>query len=153
VTPPLPKQAGLALIEALMASAVLGIGLVGATQLSLKSLQTVRENRQFTVAQHWAQEAMDCMHAQPLNHATACPSPQTRVVQGVPYKLQIYSASAGTGSTTTLSVRVSWPRTGHRASNSTPVGSHSGASSSDENQIEWHSSVSALPSWVGVSLP
>ena len=33
------KQSGMALIEALIASAILGIGLLGATQLTLRSLQ------------------------------------------------------------------------------------------------------------------
>ncbi len=147
------KQAGLALIEALMASAVLGIGFAGVTQLTLKSLQTARENHQFTVAQNWTQEAMDCLQAQPLTHTTACPSPQTRVVHGVTYTRQIFSTSAGTGQTIDFSVRVTWPRTGPRDSGSVPDGSPSTSRSSGEHQIEWHSSVSALPSWVGVSLP
>ena len=56
-------QQGMALIEALIASAVLGIGLVGATQLALKTLHMASASRQHTVAQHLAQEAMDCLHA------------------------------------------------------------------------------------------
>jgi len=153
MTHPASQQAGLALIEALMASAVLGIGLVGATQLTMQSLQTARENRQITVAQHWAQEAMDCVQAQPLTHSTACPSPQTRVIQGVPYTRQIFSSSAAAGSTINLTGRVTWPRTRHRTSASTTPGQDWGSQASGENQIEWRTSVSALPAWVGVSLP
>ena len=50
--PHLPHaQRGMALIEALVASAILGIVLLGATQLTLKSLHLARENRQHIEAQ------------------------------------------------------------------------------------------------------
>lgn len=141
----LRKQHGLALIEALVASAVLGIGLVGATQLTLKTLYKANENRQNTVAQHLAQEAMDCLQATP--QAGQCPAQEDVVVQGVRYTRYTHSTLRGPGQAHDLQVRVTWSASG--GLNATvPT---SGASA--QNHIEWHSSISALPNWVGVSSP
>ncbi len=138
-------QQGMALIEALIASAVLGIGLVGATQLALKILYTASENRQHTVAQHLAQEAMDCLHAR----TALCPAQETIEVQGQRYERQTRRTPRDNGlvngQVDDLQVRVTWTASGTRtAAGSVPL---------DQNHIEWHSSVSSLPDWVGVSSP
>ncbi len=127
------RQQGMALIEALIASAVLGIGLVGATQLTLKTLNTASESRQHTVAQHLAQEAMDCLHAQTQAGTALCPAQESLQVQGVRYQRETRRTPRGDGTLHDLHVRVQWSAT--------------------DNRIEWHSSASALPGWVGVSLP
>ena len=135
------KQQGLALVEALIASAILGIGLVGATQLSLKTLNTASQNRQHTVAQQLAHEAMDCLRTAASwpdpSSAAPCPGEGTLQIHGVPYARQARSTLGGEGNLIDLRVRVSWPQPGQ----------------GDQELIDWHSSVSALPSWVGVSLP
>ena len=135
------KQQGMALIEALIASAVLGIGLVWATQWTLKTLHIASESRQHTVAQHLAQEAMDCLHA----NTTPCFAQETIEVQGQRYDRQTRRSPRGNGLMDDLQVRVAWTASGTRAS--------AGASPLEPNHIEWHSSVSALPGWVGVSSP
>jgi hypothetical protein len=132
-----PSQQGVALIEALMASAVLGVGLVGAMQLTLKTLNTASTNRQHTVAQQLAQEAMDCLHVQARTGLAFCP-PQTSVqVQGVRYQRETRSTPRGDGALTDLHVRVQW----------------AAPSTSSNQRIDWHSSTSALPGWLGVSSP
>ena len=136
-------QEGMALVEALIASAVLAIGLLGAAQLALKSQQTATENRQNTVGQMLALEAMDCLQAQVQAHTptAACPAQHSIVVQGTRYTRQVQTSPQG--QSTDLLVQVSWP---HRR-----VGSAS--SDHSDPQITWRSSVSNLPSWVGVSSP
>lgn len=138
-------QQGMALIEALIASAVLGIGLVGATQLTLQTLHTASESRQHTVAQHLAQEAMDCLHAR----TALCPTQERLEVQGLHYDRQSRRTPRGNalagGAVDDLQVTVEWTTSGTRPA--------AGQDKPDKNRIEWHSSVSALPGWVGVSLP
>jgi prepilin-type N-terminal cleavage/methylation domain-containing protein len=139
--PSLPHaQRGMALIEALVASAVLGIGLLGATQLTLKSLHLARENRQHTEAQHLAQEAMDCLR----RPQAVCPSEEVIVIQGVVFTRQSQSTFQGDAWSQDLRVRVSW------AVGSTKPGN---AALKQRQQLEWHSRASALPDWVGVSSP
>lgn len=150
-------QQGMALIEALIASAVLGIGLVGATQLALKTLHMASASRQHTVAQHLAQEAMDCLHASA--NAVPCPGQEVIQVQGVRYTRQTRSTPRGDGLVNDLQVSVEWTASGTRASPSsgTETGSGSGANagpgSTANTRIEWHSSASTIPLWVGVSSP
>lgn len=136
---PPPQQQGMALIEALVASAVLGIGLVGATQLMLKTIGSASLNRQHTVAQHLAQEAMDCLRANP----DMCPAQDIIEHQGVRYTRQALSTARGQG-LVDLRVSVQWPTWGASS------GSNGAAA---EQRIEWHSSASGLPAWAGLSPP
>lgn len=140
------KQSGMALIEALIASAILGIGLLGATQLTLRSLHLARENRQHTEAQHLAQEAMDCLR-RPL---AVCPSEEDITSQGVIFTRQSQSTFQGDGWSRDLRVRVSWAEENAKPGK-TP--NHSNSATPPPQQIEWHSRASALPDWVGVSSP
>ncbi len=54
-----PYQQGMALIEALVASLVLAIGLTAATRLTLHTLYIASETRQHTVGLALALDAMD----------------------------------------------------------------------------------------------
>jgi type IV pilus modification protein PilV len=133
------KQHGMALIEALVASAVLGIGLVGATQMMLKTISNANANRQLTVAQQLAQEAMDCLRANP----TLCPTQDIIEHLGARYNRQARSTARGQG-LVDLQVSVQW----------TTSGASSGSTgSAAEQRIEWHSSASGLPAWAGLSPP
>ena len=148
-------QNGMALIEALMASAVLAIGLMGSLQLTLKTLQKAHENRQNTVAQMLALEAMDCLHTYLHSQVAACPVRQVVVVQSIRYTRESQISPHAAGRASDLTVRVSWP--GQRSAGAS-VGATAGGHNGSPNmlagpQITWHSSVSALPSWVGVSSP
>ena len=138
------KQSGMALIEALIASAILGIGLLGATQLTLRSLHLARENRQHTEAQHLAQEAMDCLR----RPQAVCPSEEVITSQGVLFTRQSQSTFQGDGWSRDLRVRVSWAE-----ENAKPGKTSNPSNSATPQQIEWHSRASALPDWVGVSTP
>jgi len=133
------QQQGIALLEALVASAVLGIGLVGATQLMLKTIASASLNRQHTFAQHLAQEAMDCLRANP----DLCTAQDTIEHQGVRYTRQALSTARGQW-LVDLQVSVQW----------TTSGASSGSTgSAAEQRIEWHSSASGLPAWAGLSPP
>lgn len=150
--PQATRQQGMALVEALIASAILGIGLVGATQLTLQSLNTASQTRQHTVAQQLAHEAMDCLRAlvsmpDPAN-VIPCPADETLVIQAVSYTRQAQSTGAGTADVFDLHVRVSWPALGKKSPTDSPE-----QGSGTASLIEWHSSVSTLPTWLGVSLP
>lgn len=135
------QQTGLALIEALMASAVLGIGLVGAMQLTLKAIYMASENRQHTTAQQLAQEGMDCL----LAKNKLCPLDELITLQGVSYKRQASSTARSADLISDLQVSVEWHPTGGGLS-STPV-------PAAVRRIDWHSSVSALPGWVAPLSP
>lgn len=124
-------QNGMALIEALVTSAVLGIGLLGATQLTLKAMQTSIETRQHGVAQLLAQEAMDCAVS-----GSACPSQYNIDVQGVRYTCQI-SLTPRSAGLQDIEVSVQWASPRSTASSSAPA------------RLVWHSSISSLSGWVG----
>lgn len=124
------EQQGMALIEALVASAVLGIGLLGATQLTLKALQTATDTRQRGVAQLLGQEAMDCALS-----GTTCPAQDSTEVQGVRYTSQTRISPRGNG-VQDVQVTVQW------ASPQTVAGSTESA------RLVWHSSASPVPGWV-----
>jgi Tfp pilus assembly protein PilV len=139
----------MALIEALVAATILGIGLLGAAQLTLKTLNAASESRQYTVAQQLAQEAMNCLHAQTKANTLLCPSQDSLEVQGVRYTRQTQYTPRGDGQLTDLMVRVQWTASGKR----TPASANANSGSPADRHLEWHSSASALPSWLGVSSP
>ena len=142
-------QQGLVLIEALVASAILGIGLIGATQLTLKTFKSASENRQHTVAQQLAHEAMMCLRTQAKTGTPLCPEQESLEVQGVRYNRNARLIPRGEGQLMDLVVRVQWQAPVRRIStNDNPH-----LSSSATVQIEWHSSASALTGWLGVSSP
>ncbi len=131
----------MALIEALVASAVLGIGLVGATQLTLKTIASASISRQHTMAQHLAQEAMDCLRA----NAAQCSAQETIQLNGVSYTRQARSTPRGNGLLNDLQVSVQW--------SASVTASGTASSSPTSQRIEWHSSASTVPAWLGVSSP
>ena len=125
-------QQGMAMIEALVASAVLGIGLLGATQLTLRAMQTATDTRQRGVAQLLAQEAMDCALS-----GAACPSQDSVQMQGVRYSRQTRTTPRGNG-LQDIQVTVQW-------ASATPWAQ---ASSAGQASLVWHSSASHMPGWV-----
>lgn len=150
--PPPPKRLvrGMALIEALVASAVLGVGLAGATRLTLHALQTASETRQQTVAQVLAMDAMECH----LSDLFPCPMSGVQTVQGTRYTWQSLIRPRADLALIDIEVRVQWPAAGAaqtlgHAARPTP----SGASTLRTGEVIFHSSRDQLPAWVGVSLP
>jgi Tfp pilus assembly protein PilV len=126
-----PAPQGMALVEALVATAVLGIGLLGATQLTLKAMASAHDTRQRTVAQLLAQEAMDCAQT-----GSTCPAQDSTVVQGLRYTRQTRITPRGNG-VLDIEVTVQWASPQDGAARGTPA------------RLVWHGSVSPLPGWVG----
>ena len=141
----------MALIEALVASAVLGIGLVAATRLTLYTLNTASDTRQRTVALTLALDAMDCHQS----GRAGCPLHISATVQGTTYSLQSQVQTRPGLALEDLQVRVQWPAVGPALG---AVGGGFSAGSPGQAQprigeLVLHSSRDAVPAWLGVSLP
>jgi Tfp pilus assembly protein PilV len=137
----------MALIEALVASAVLSVGLAGASRLTLHTLQIASDTRQHTVALALALDAMDCHQSD----RAGCLLQSTTVVQGTTYSLES-QVTARTGlALVDLQVQVTWPAIG-RTHSSERLGTPEQKKPS-MGQITLHSSRDAVPAWLGVSLP
>ena len=127
-------QRGMAMVEALIASALLGLGLLGATRLTLHALHLLRQSAQQTQAQSLARQALDCVSALPT--ANPCPLQERVEHAGVTYEVQLQANAAGAALTEWL-VSVQW----------------SDARGSDLRRLVWRTRVSALGSRLGVSSP
>ena len=154
-TPSRRRMQGMALIEALVASAVLGIGLAAATRLTLHTLHTASDTRQRTVALALALDAMDCHQSGRAGCALQVATP----VQGTSYSLQVQLQTRPGLALEDLQVRVQWPTSGPALGKvGGNLGGGLGAGSAGQAQprtgeIVVHSSRDAVPVWLGVSLP
>ena len=72
---PHTQARGMALVEAVVASAVLAVGVLGAARLSLHAQASAREARALMLAQTLVGEALDCA----LAGEAACPAADSRV--------------------------------------------------------------------------
>lgn len=80
---------GTALVEALVAAALLGMGLLGASRLALHTLAHAREARAQLQAQSLAHEALDCaLTAQPI-----CPTSPVLTLNGWRYQTTLTRSS------------------------------------------------------------
>ena len=142
---------GMALIEALVASAVLGIGLAAATRLTLHTLLTASETRQHTVALALALDAMDCLQSS----RSGCSLQASTTVQGTTYKIQSQVQTRSGLALEDLQVRVQWPTVGPTlgATGGGFGGNSTGQAQPRMGELTLHSSRDAVPVWLGVSLP
>lgn len=138
---------GMALIEALMASAVLGIGLAAATRLTLHTLQTAHDTRQHTIALALALDALECHQSS----RTTCLSQSSVEVSGTLYSLHSQLQARPGLALVDLQVRVQWPGTG-LTSGVAPSG-NAGPGQLQTRELLIVSSRDAVPTWVGVSSP
>lgn len=148
---PRDSAQGMALIEALVASAVLGIGLLAATRLTLYTLNTASDTRQHTVALSLALDVMDCHQS----GRTGCPLQTSATVQGTTYSLQSQVQTRPGLALEDLQVRVQWPAVGPAlgaAEGGLGTGSP-GQAQPRMGELVLHSSRDAVPAWLGVSLP
>ncbi len=129
-------QAGLAMIEALIASLVLGIGMMGAIQLTLQGLYTAADTRQRITAHGLALDAMECHQSA----RTGCPLNDQITAQTVFTRTVTLMPRAGLA-LTDITVSVQWTSA-----------ARSGAASND-SQLVLRSSRTSVPLWLGVSLP
>ena len=141
----------MALIEALVASAVLGIGLAAATRLTLHTLLTASDTRQHTVALALALDAMDCHQSGRAGCALQASTP----VQGTTYQLQSQVQTRHGLALEDLQVRVQWPSVGPamRLTGGGFGADSPGLAQPRMGELTLHSSRDAVPSWLGVSLP
>jgi type II secretory pathway pseudopilin PulG len=141
----------MALIEALVASAVLGIGLAAATRLTLHTLLTASDTRQHTVALALALDAMDCHQS----GRAGCALQASTTVQGTTYHLQSQVQTRPGLALEDLQVRVQWPTMGPamRLTGGGFGGDSPGQAQPRMGELSLHSSRDAVPSWLGVSLP
>ena len=141
----------MALIEALVASAVLGIGLAAATRLTLHTLLTASDTRQHTVALALALDAMDCHQSGRAGCALQASTP----VQGTTYQLQSQVQTRPGLALEDLQVRVQWPSVGPsmRLTGGGFGADSPGLAQPRMGELTLHSSRDAVPSWLGVSLP
>lgn len=123
-------QRGAALLEAVMAAAVLGLGLLGAARLTAHAVGTAQQLQHDLQAQALANDTLDCALAQTL----PCPSANPVTVQGRVYRIE-WQRQATAPHVFDLHVRVRWQ-----------LGSDEGA---DTRELRWHTRASDLPDWAG----
>jgi Tfp pilus assembly protein PilV len=124
------KQGGMAMVEALVASALLGLGLLGATRLTLHALDAALQTRQEVHAHALLAEALDCAIAR----LEPCTSSAQH--QGMTYTLEITRQPVD-AFLTHIQARVQW----------------SSRSTGPRHEFTGYTRVSAMPDWVGVSSP
>jgi Tfp pilus assembly protein PilV len=128
------KQSGLAMVEALVAAGLLGLGLLGASRLTLYALDAARQNRAQEQAQALAGQALACATAQ----ASPCPASVVVSQQGVRYTIELQSRPVA-ARLTEWQVQVAWPTDAQ--------------DSTTEHRLRWRTLHSELPDWLGLSLP
>jgi type II secretory pathway pseudopilin PulG len=138
---------GMALLEALVASAVLGIGLAGAIRLSLHALQTATDTRQHMVATLLATEAMDCLQS----GRSFCEMNLQTTVQGTPYTLSSRLSPRPGLAFEDIEVQVHWPTQGKALASE--QGEQAAGAGQNRGQLSLHSSRDQVPAWLGVSSP
>lgn len=136
-------ESGLALIEALVAAAVLGMGLAGATRLAVHTLQTASDTRQHSVAHSLGVDAMECLQS----GRTHCALQQVITVQGTPYTVRTEQQARPGLSLVDLQVRVQWSALGF-----VPGAAATGLAQR-QGELVLHSSRDAVSAWHGVSSP
>lgn len=124
------QQSGMAIVEALVAASLLATGLLGASRLTLRTLDAAAQTRQLEQAQALAREALDCAVARIL----PCPSAESMTHEGTTYAIQKVETPIAP-QLTEITVQIEWH------------------SSTGAHQRSWRTRVSSLPDWLGVSLP
>ena len=132
-----PTQTGMAMVEAMVASAVLGVGMLGAVQLVTQGLQTATDTRQRLLAHGLAMDAMECHQAQRAD----CPMNDQTTAQASTFTRRIELTPQAGVSLVDITVTVEWPGAARAGTAGTP------------SQLVLRSSRAAVPIWVGVSLP
>jgi type II secretory pathway component PulJ len=132
-------QSGSTLLEALVASAVLALGLSGAAHLGWLSLQMGAESREKALARQLAQDLLDC-------HATGwpdCPMLQDLNLLGTRYQLQVVRTSHPSLPAERWQVTVDWQGVMPAAK---PAAHGDG-----RQQLQLWRETALVPRWVGVS--
>jgi len=125
------KCTGMAMVEALVASSLLALGLLGATRLTIHALHAALQTRQEVQALALAIEALDCAAAR----LSTCPTTTLRQQQGSTYRLALTSTPMN-ASLSEVQAQVQWSDTSGR-----------------DQHIRLQTRVSAMPDGLALSLP
>jgi len=107
-------QRGFTVVEALVAAALLGLGISGVTTLALHTWQAAGASRQQATALVLAQNTLECLKSGPSLCPGAVNNTETTVTQfGTVYKVRSQSSSTSQASLTAWQVTVSWQPTGN----------------------------------------
>lgn len=123
---------GVAMVEALVACALLALGLLGATRLSTHALAAARQTRQAEQAHALAADALECAVAR----QSPCPEAASVTLAGTRYEVRLQHALLSPA-LTEVEVQVQWTD----PMQATP------------RRLLWRTRVSALPGQHGLSLP
>ena len=135
-------QNGSVLIEVLVASALLGLGLAGASRLMLQTQAHSGLSLHTGVAMQLATDLMECLQSSPA----VCALQDTVRVQGQDFSRQAQILPDATLPLSTVLVTVQWRTAG------APYGAR-GKLASDAlmQQVQLWGSASQIPVWIGVS--
>lgn len=126
------KQAGMAMVEALVASALLGLGLLSVSGLTSHALGTASQSRQQMHARLLAEEALDCM----IVRRAFCPPSKAVLRASMTYTV-LLERSDITPWLTQVHAEVQW----------------GDVSGQHRQKSRFQTRVSTMPDWVGLSLP
>ena len=150
--PTLARQAqGFTLIEALVAAALLGLGMMGAISLAMHSLQAVGSSQQQSTALTLAQNTIDCLRSGPsLCTASATLSStgqmqESQTLSGTAYQINSELSSTDMAHLQGLKVTVKWQPTGSTAPHN-PLSPGSG-------QMALRTRLASVPVFVQPALP
>ena len=130
------RPVGMALVEAMVASAVLAIGVLGAARLGLHALSSLRETRALAHAQSLASQALDCAMAGP----SPCPANPSTVYADTRYRVTLERSALGPD-LQSLQATLEWEPDGGTSSPSTP------------RRLIWQTRASSLSGGLGLSSP
>jgi len=122
------QASGMAMVEALVASALLGLGLLGATRLTTHALDAALRTRQEVQASALAAEALDCAVAR----RDPCPASTQRQQHGTTYTVSVQRTPVD-ANLTAVQAQVQWPAGAMRP----------------QHSLVWQTRVSAMPGPLG----
>lgn len=124
-------QRGMALVEALVASALLTLGVLGATRLTAHALHAALQTRQDMQAQALALDALDCAVARHV----PCPAAAQHQQQGATFRLEMKRSPLDT-TLDEVQVQVQWTD-----------------ASGKDRSLRLHTRASTMPEGLGLSSP
>jgi len=115
---PARQAQGFTLIEALVAAALLGLGITGAISLAMHSLQAAGSSRQQNIALTLAQNTIECLRSGPTlcTDSAALASTgqmqETQTMSGTVYQINSELSATGLARLQGMQVTVKWQPTG-----------------------------------------